>query len=75
MHNSEQEFSAAIFIFSHRLPAVHGDDVIMPPDVVLFPRAGYNYCIILVHSYRHGIKNHTVCGKLHRHLKSIDQLI
>ena len=29
------------------LPAVHGDDVIMPPAIVVFPRARYNYYIIL----------------------------
>jgi len=28
--------SAAIFILSYQLPAVHGDDVIMPPVIVIF---------------------------------------
>ena len=31
--------SAAILILSYRLPAVHGDDVVMPPVIVIFPRA------------------------------------
>jgi len=31
--------SAAIFILSYRLPAVHGDDVIIPPVIVVFPWA------------------------------------
>ena len=31
------------FFFSYRLPATHGEDVIMPPVIVIFPQARYNY--------------------------------
>ena len=31
--------SAAILILSYPLPAVHGDDVIMPPVIAIFPWA------------------------------------
>jgi len=31
------------FFFSYRLPAMHGEDVIIPPVIVIFPRARYNY--------------------------------
>jgi len=46
MHNPEQEILRRFSFFSYWLPAVHGDDVIMPPAVVVFPRARYNYYII-----------------------------
>jgi len=43
MHNSEQEILRRFSPFSYRLPAVHGDDVIMPQAIVVFPWARYNY--------------------------------
>ena len=47
MHNPEQEILRRFSFFSYRLPAVHGDDVIMPPAIVVFPRARYISNIIL----------------------------
>ena len=47
MHNPEQEILQRFSFFSYQLPAVHGDDVIMPPAIVVFPQVRYNYYIIL----------------------------
>ena len=47
MLHTKARNSAVIFIFSYRLPAVHGDDIIMPLAIIGFPRARYNYYIIL----------------------------
>ena len=44
MYNSEQEGD---FIFSYLIPAVHGDNVIMPLAIIVFPRARCNEYIIL----------------------------
>jgi len=41
MHNPEQEILTRFSFFSYQLPAVHGDDVIMPPAIVVFPWARY----------------------------------
>jgi len=38
MHNSEQEILQRFSFFSCLLPAVHGDDAIMPPAIVVFLR-------------------------------------
>jgi len=43
MHNPEQEILRRFSFFSYRLPAVHEDDVIVPPAIVVFPRARCNY--------------------------------
>jgi len=47
MHNPEQEILRRFSFFSYHLPTVHGDDVIMPPAIVVFPQARQNYYIIL----------------------------
>jgi len=47
MHNPEQEILRRFSFLSYRLPAVHGDDVIMPLAIEIFPRARCNYYIIL----------------------------
>ena len=47
MRNREQEILRRFSFFSYRLPAVHADDVIMPQAIVVFPRARYDYYIIL----------------------------
>ena len=47
MHNSEQEILQQFSFFSYWLPAVHGDDVIVPPAIVIFPQGRCNYYIIL----------------------------
>ena len=36
MHNPEQEILLRYSSFSYRLPAVHGDDVIVPLAIVVF---------------------------------------
>ena len=43
--------------FSYWLPAVHGDDIILPPAIVVFPRARYNYYIILT-DYSSWVQKH-----------------
>ena len=47
MHNLEQEILRRFSFFSYQLPAVREDDISMPPAIVVFPRARYNYYIIL----------------------------
>ena len=47
MHNPKQEILRRFSFFSCQLPAVHGNDIIMPPTIVIFPWARYNYYIIL----------------------------
>ena len=62
-----QEILQRFTFFSYLLPAVHGDDIIMPPAIVVFPQASYSYYIILtdyssyVGTYRN--KNHIFCEK------------
>jgi len=51
MHNLKQEILRRFSFFSYQLPAVHGDDVIMPPAIIVFPRARYNYYILLYDYY------------------------
>jgi len=41
MHNPEQEILRRFSFFSYRLPAVHGDDIIMPLAIVIFAWARY----------------------------------
>ena len=49
MHNPEQEILQRFSLFSYWLPAVNGDDVIMPPTIVVFPRAKFFVeCVILI---------------------------
>jgi len=47
MPNSEQEILQQFKFFSYQLPTVHGDDVIMPLAIVVFPQSRYNYYIVL----------------------------
>jgi len=47
MHNPEQEILWRFSFFSYWLPAVHGDDVIVLPAIVVFLQARCNYYIIL----------------------------
>jgi len=47
MHNLKQEILRRFSFFSYRLPAVHGNGVVMPPAIVVFPWARYNYYTIL----------------------------
>jgi len=47
MHNPEQEILQRFSVFNYWLPAVHGDDVITPLAIVIFPQAKCNYYIIL----------------------------
>ena len=48
MHNPEQEILQQFSFFCYQLPAVHGDDVIMPLAIVIFPRARYKQIALLV---------------------------
>jgi len=45
MHNPEQEIQRRFSFFGYWLPAVRGDDVIVPPAIVVFPQARCNYYI------------------------------
>jgi len=47
MHNPEQEILRRFSFFSYLHVSMHGDDVIMPPAIVIFPGARYSYYIIL----------------------------
>ena len=42
LYNPEQEILQRFSFFSYWLPAVHGDDVIVPSAIIVFPRARYN---------------------------------
>jgi len=37
--------SAAISFFSYWISPVHGDNIFMPPAIIVFPRARYNHYI------------------------------
>jgi len=47
LYNSQQEILRRFSIFGYQLPAVHGDDVIMPLAIVIFPQARYYYYVLL----------------------------
>ena len=47
MHNPELEILRRFSFFSYQLPAVQGDDLIIPPALIIFPQVRYNYYIVL----------------------------